>query len=138
MGLAIFSPSSFWWQAVFGWGLLAYYLYFFTPKVGSFGNGNTWVFVVPMFLGFGVDVYHQQIDATAFKNQGQGGNFWNSNVVTVEYLLTTLLSAETVAFMFTLGFRNIVPIKYGYWIAALIVLLLCWGMWMNFVKATVG
>lgn len=110
------------WQWWFSKALSIYYLWFFLPR-GSFGNGNTWVFVVPMFLGFGVDVYHQDPDS---------GIPWNEKVVTVEYLLLTLLSAQIVAFMFTLGFRNIVPIRYGYWIAALVVFMLCAGMGVNY------
>eukprot|EP00978_Attheya_sp_CCMP212_P006727 scaffold15605_cov37-Attheya_sp.AAC.1 len=46
-------------KKLFGSLLLGYHLYFFTPVMGSFDNGNTWVFVVPMFLGFGIDAYHQ-------------------------------------------------------------------------------
>ncbi|CAJ1946590.1 unnamed protein product [Cylindrotheca closterium] len=115
------------WQSWFAKGLCMYYLWFFFPR-GSFDNGNTWVFVVPMSIGFGVDVYHQL---------SSNWMHWNDSVVTVEYLLLTLLSSQIVAFMFTLGFRDIVPIRYGYWIAALVVFMLCAGMGVNYSSSNV-
>lgn len=65
------------WQSCFATALTIYYLFFFLPR-GSFDNGNTWVFIVPMFLGLGIDVYHQA--PSTFMS-------WNNSVVSVDYLL---------------------------------------------------
>uniref|UniRef100_A0A7S3DS33 Uncharacterized protein n=1 Tax=Entomoneis paludosa TaxID=265537 RepID=A0A7S3DS33_9STRA len=129
------------WQGWFAKALSLYYFYFFLPR-GSFDNGNTWVFVVPMFVGFGVDVYHQQQpEQQVLLVEDSSSSIlswreWNNSVVTVEYLLWTLLSTQIVAFMFTLGFRHIVPIRYGYWMAALVVFMLCAGMGVNYYAAS--
>jgi len=69
-------------------------------------NGNTWIFVVPIFLGVTGDLY--QFVA------------WG-DCVSIGNVLTGQLLGLCLAFGFTLGFRNYVPMSWVYGVAALSV-----------------
>ena len=106
---------------VFGAMLVLYNLWFFFPR-GSFDNGNTWVFVVPMWLGISIDTAQQLKLALGMPTA------WNETVVTKSYLLLTLLVALLVAFSFTLAFRKYIRITTTYWMAAACVFGIIAGM----------
>ena len=129
--------------------LSLYTIYHFFPLHLDYKNGNTWVFVVPMFVGFTIDsmnqfpkimIHNQNI----INNDNNHTNIvvkwisnyinhahwddvhnWNQNKVNEKYLLLTLLCALQIAFMFTVAFRGKMSIKVCYWIAAVEVGLLC-------------
>lgn len=106
---------------LFGALLCLYNLRFFFPR-GAFSNGNTWVFVVPMWLGISIDTAQQVKLALNMPTE------WNERVVTVPYILFTLLVTLVVAFLFTLAFRKYLHITTTYWTAAACVLGLIIGM----------
>ena len=118
----------------------------FFPLKPNFANGNTWVFVIPMWLGISVDTVHQFPSSPTtkwlFGSLSYGSYFcndiWNTHVVDVPYLLITLLCALQVAFLFTLAFRGYVNIRTCYWTSATVVAVLCYGMsvkWQRLVEA---
>ena len=90
----------------FGW-------YFFAPVSSDFGNGNTWIFVVPMFLAVITDIPQLLLlrDALQMKH----------------YLLIEL-SALIIAFGFTLAFRGFVSVQKIYIWSALYVAALFVGV----------
>ncbi len=109
--------------------LFLYTNYHFFPRTLDYANGNTWVFVIPMFVGFNIDTWKQ---FPSFKNGDHDIIFnwgdvhhWNHHRVDETYLLLTLLCALQIAFMFTVAFRGRMSIKTCYWIAAAEVGLLC-------------
>jgi hypothetical protein len=108
--------------------LFLYTNYHFFPRQADYFNGNTWVFVIPMFIGFNVDTLMQfpDMDKTFLANPNWNNvHNWNKDRVNETYLLLTLLCALQIAFMFTIAFRGRMSIKYCYWIAAIEVGLLC-------------
>ena len=133
--------------------LLLYTNYYFFPFRLDYKNGNTWFFIVPMFVGFNIDSMHQfpRIDSfgdklnnilmstsishfkdniTVFSSCVNYTNWddvhhWNQNKVNESYLLLTLLCALQIAFMFTVAFRGWMSIRYCYWIAVIEVGMLC-------------
>jgi hypothetical protein len=88
--------------------ILAWRGYQLVPKFYSTNwcNGNTWIFVVPMFVGVCADVYQQ---------------YRHNDVVDTVHLLTVELSGMLMAFAFTLGFRQYIPMSVVYVGAALCV-----------------
>lgn len=110
--------------------LLSFYTsYHFFPRQTDYFNGNTWVFVIPMFIGFSTDTFMQfpKLDKGMLISDRNWNdvNDWNKNRVNETYLLLTLLCALQIAFMFTLAFRGLISIRFCYWIAAVQVGLLC-------------
>lgn len=116
--------------------LLVYTMYHFFPLGASLSNGNTWVFVLPMFLGFSFDCWQQfptfpffsvdkLVDTNSYHMSWERVHAWNDLQVNETYLLLTLWCALQIAFMFTVAFRGLMNIRYCYWIAAVQVGLLC-------------
>ncbi len=121
--------------------LFVYTIYHFFPRQLDYMNGNIWVFVVPMFLGFSMDTIHQFPKITngsgiqIVQEEGMKELFqnidweevhnWNTAIINETYLLLTLLCTLQIAFMFTVAFRGKMSIKACYWIAAIEVGLLC-------------
>jgi len=119
-------------EVAFPIGMFLYDMYHFFPRNANFKNGNTWVFIIPMWLGFNCDTFHQFPSIEMNETLGSSPSLswdrvveWNSNVVDVPYLLLTLFCTIQVAFMFTLAFRNYVHIQVCYWVAAAVVFALC-------------
>lgn len=118
----------------FPMALSMYNFYYFFPLRADFANGNTWVFVIPMWLGISVDTVHQFPSfptskwLVASSSSFICSDVWNTHVVDISYLLITLLCAVQVAFLFTLAFRSYVNIRTCYWTAAAVVAALCYGM----------
>jgi len=114
---------------IFPFLLFLYTNYHFLPRHADYFNGNTWVFVIPMFLGFNIDTFMQfpefDMKTITTNPNWDGAHNWNQNRVNETYLLLTLLCALQIAFMFTVAFRGRMSIKYCYWIAAIEVGLLC-------------
>lgn len=109
--------------------LFAYTIYFFFPLGSNFNNGNTWVFVLPMFIGLMIDCWKQfpifrMKNGVLYKLDWSRVHEWNTNKVNESYLLFTLLCTLQIAFMFTIAFRGKMSIQNCYWIAALQVGLL--------------
>ena len=116
--------------------LFLYTNYHFFPRHSDYFNGNTWVFVLPMFLGFNVDTF-MQFPSIGLRNAIYARSIfmidlnwddvhnWNQYRVDETYLLLTLLCALQIAFMFTVAFRGRMSIRACYWIAAAQVGLLC-------------
>jgi hypothetical protein len=123
-------------SVIFPFLLFLYTNYHFFPRNSDFFNGNTWVFVIPMFLGFNIDTF-MQFPSIGLKNvvnapttfmsdpNWDDVHRWNQNRVDETYLLLTLLCALKIAFMFTVAFRGRMSIRTCYWIAAVEVGLLC-------------
>jgi len=87
------------------WAVLGYLWWPLVPAVpGDFRNGNTWIFVVPMFVGV-------------------TGDFWQyifrGDVIAVQQLLQTQVLGLVLAFGFTLGFRKYISMPTVYAGAAL-------------------
>eukprot|EP00977_Amphora_coffeiformis_P016095 scaffold4884_cov165-Amphora_coffeaeformis.AAC.5 len=74
---------------------------------GNLGNGNTWIFVLPIWLGTTGDLW-QMIQ-------------WG-DLISVAQLLQVEMVGLGLAFGFTLAFRNIVPMPIVYAVAA-------WRVW---------
>lgn len=117
--------------------LFMYTNYHFFPFNSDYSNGNTWVFVLPMFLGFNIDTFKQfpvmdfkALSVESLKSSLTNARWhhvheWNTERVDETYLLLTLLCALQIAFMFTVAFRGRMSIQRCYWIAAAEVTLLC-------------
>jgi len=131
--------------------LFLYTNYHFFPRTLDYANGNTWVFVIPMFIGFNIDTWKQfprlvsssspvkilqstSISTVLATTENDNHDillnwddvqYWNHHRVDETYLLLTLLCALQIAFMFTVAFRGRMSIKACYWIAAIEVGLLC-------------
>jgi len=119
--------------------LLLYTNYHFFPRHSDYFNGNTWVFVLPLFLGFNIDTI-MQFPSIGLKNQNSmyartntfmsdlhwdNVHEWNQYRVDETYLLLTLLCTLLCAFTFTVAFRGRISIRACYWISAVQVGLLC-------------
>jgi len=74
---------------------------------GNLGNGNTWIFVLPIWFGTTGDLW-QMVQ-------------WG-DLISVSQLLHVELVGLGLAFGFTLAFRNIVPMPIVYSVAA-------WRVW---------
>jgi hypothetical protein len=88
--------------------ILAWRGYQLVPKFYStdWYNGNTWIFVVPMFVGVCADAYQQ---------------YRHNDLVDTVDLLAVELSGLLMAFAFTLGFRQHIPMPVVYVGSALCV-----------------
>jgi hypothetical protein len=104
---------SFCWG--FGW-------YFFAPFRSDVRNGNTWIFVIPMFTTVISDVPSQLL--------GQWQRQHNSAMQLRHYLII-VLSALIIAFGFTLGFRGYISVRKIYFGSALYVA----GLFLMVVRA---
>lgn len=89
----------------FGW-------YYFAPFRSDFQNGNTWIFVIPMFVTVISDVPAQLI--------GLWQRQYNSTM-SLEHYLILELSALVIAFGFTLAFRGYISVSKIYFGSALYV-----------------
>ena len=70
-----------------------------TPSVTTqFRNGNTWIFVVPMFFGITGDLYQYAL--------------WN-DCIRIDQLLLVQFLGLSLAFGFMLGFRNYISMPVG-------------------------
>jgi hypothetical protein len=96
--------------------LLALAWWQFVPLNSDFGNGNTWIFVVPMFLGVSLDMVQSLL-----MEHHCGGL---PSLVPPRFLLFINWSAMVMAFGFTLAFRGMVSIQRIYFGAAFFVALL--------------
>jgi hypothetical protein len=105
---------------------LRYYVYYpllaiswwqFVPWKSNFSNGNTWIFVIPMFGGVTLECL-QYLFLTEYCH-GKA-----SSLVHWKYLMGVHLSAMIMAFAFTLAFRGMVSIQFIYFGAAFLVALL--------------
>jgi hypothetical protein len=85
----------------------------FLPR-GSFDNGNTWIFVIPMFLGTTLDVCQY----TCFSPSG---------VLGISHYLLIEWSALAIAFFFTLAFRGYFSVFQIYVVSAVAVATLFGG-----------
>jgi len=104
--------------------LLVYTIYFFSPLGSNFSNGNTWVFVLPIFFGLMVDCCNQfpifrMKTISVLDSDWSRVHEWNATKINESYLLLTLLCTLQIAFMFTFAFRGKMSIQNCYWIAAL-------------------
>jgi hypothetical protein len=109
--------------------------YHFYPFKANMLNGNTWVFIFPMWLGVSIDTYNQFLyllqlvlpfTASVGRSTIMMNEFWNRDVINEQFLLITMFCTLFIAFMFTLSFRGYMNIKKCYWISALIVGFLCY------------
>ena len=96
--------------------LLAVAWWQFVPINSDFRNGNTWIFVVPMFIGVSLEMAQSLI-----REHYCGGL---PSLVAPRFLLGVNWSAMAMAFAFTLAFRGLVLIQYIYFGAAFFVALL--------------
>ena len=96
----------------------------------ALANGNTWIFVVPIFAGVGADAAHQLlslgVEAGFFGSDDEHawrrrGSAWNERVATVELMLGIQLALLLLAFGFTLAFRRYLDVRALYAAAAGIV-----------------
>jgi hypothetical protein len=111
---------------MFYFPFLAWSWWQFVPLDSDFSNGNTWVFVIPMFLGVTLDTV-QSLVMEHFCGLS------SSDLVPWPWLLGVDLSAMLMAFAFTLAFRGIISIQYIYFGAAFFVaLLFLAGCWLIF------
>jgi hypothetical protein len=85
-------------------------LWRYIPLIPSFNvewwNGNTWIFVIPIFIGVSGDLYVYYVHGDVFQ---------------IYQLLLGELLGLCLAFGFTLGFRNYIPMPLVYCGAALAV-----------------
>mmetsp|Transcript_14510 Transcript_14510/g.22109 ORF Transcript_14510/g.22109 Transcript_14510/m.22109 type:complete len:255 (-) Transcript_14510:167-931(-) len=88
----------------------------FWPFTSDFSNGNTWIFVVPMFVGVSLDMMQ-----SLFTKYYCGSEY---DLVSWQWLLGVHLSAMIMAFAFTLAFRGMISIQLIYFGAAFFVALL--------------
>lgn len=96
----------------------------FVPLHSSFCNGNTWLFVVPMFLGVSADLTQHLLLLLTEENQQLLVGCCQAGFISVQMLLLTQFSALIIAFLFTLAFRTYINIRTVYFIAVFIVSLL--------------
>jgi len=106
----IFLNESYTTYSVF----LAWFIYkSFLPRA-HFDNGNTWIFVVPMFIGSTVDLCQYTFVS--------GGG-----LLSAHHYLMIELSALIIAFFFTLAFRGYFTVYQIYMVSALAVATLFGG-----------
>jgi hypothetical protein len=86
--------------------------YWFAPTRSDVRNGNTWIFVVPMFAAVITDVPAQLV------GKHRGGT---AAMMQLEHYLLIELSALIIAFGFTLAFRGYVSVPRIYFGSALCV-----------------
>lgn len=86
----------------------------FLPR-RDFGNGNTWFFVVPMFLGTSLDLCQYTI-----LNSGAG-------ILSIHHHLFIEVMALVIAFLFTVAFRGYSTVFSIYLVSATIVATLFGG-----------
>ena len=136
-----------WADLVFAVVLAAFHTRYFFPYGADFANGNTYIFMVPMWIGLGIDAVKQfpslspaagevaatsvlislaafreaLVDPSTVSLTWAGVSDWNERVINEQYLLVTLLCTMQVAFLFTLAFRGFVNIHTCYWTAAGVV-----------------
>jgi hypothetical protein len=111
---------------MFYFPFLAWSWWQFVPLDSDFSNGNTWIFVIPMFFGVTLDT------AQSLVMEHYCG-LSSSDLVPWPWLLGVDLSAMLMAFAFTLAFRGIISIQYIYFGAAFFVaLLFLAGCWLIF------
>lgn len=96
--------------------LLALAWWQFVPLNSDFGNGNTWIFVIPMFVGVSLET------AQSLLMEHHCGGL--PSLVPKRFLLALHWSAMVMAFAFTLAFRGIISIQRIYFGAAFFVALL--------------
>ncbi|KAI2508974.1 hypothetical protein MHU86_5469 [Fragilaria crotonensis] len=96
--------------------LLAVTWWQFVPLNSDFRNGNTWIFVVPMFVGVSLEM------AQSLLMEHHCGGL--PSLVPPRILLVVNWSAMVMAFGFTLAFRGMVSIQRIYFGAAFFVALL--------------
>mmetsp|Transcript_60463 Transcript_60463/g.148353 ORF Transcript_60463/g.148353 Transcript_60463/m.148353 type:complete len:285 (-) Transcript_60463:89-943(-) len=124
-------PLNDWSTSVVDWtwgfAALVYALQNFLPRSEAieWWNGNTYVFVLPMATGIIADALFQLplFQCQVYKSEKY---CWNDNVVTEREVLSILLSALVVAFVFTLAFRGSLGIRTCYWGSALGVHAIIW------------
>ena len=80
----------------------------------AFDNGNTFVFVVPIFCGVGLDAV-RQLRCIAAQECA-----WNAEVATLRTVAAVQFVALLVSFAFTLGFRGYIRLTRLYALSA------CW------------
>lgn len=78
----------------------------------AFDNGNTFVFVVPIFCGVGLDAARQVRCVAA------GACAWNAEVATLRTVTAVQFVALLVSFAFTLGFRGYIRLARLYALSA--------------------
>ena len=91
-----------WWPSSLGAGYgvaVALWAAWLCPRT-SFDNGNTFIFVAPIFGGVAWDAGHQ------LACLGSGSCAWNAEVATVGTLLGAQVATLVVAFSFTPGPRE--------------------------------
>jgi len=117
---------SFPWMPLFLYNLLLCVVWYqFIPFQSNFRNGNTWIFVIPMFLGISVD-----LGQSVFRKQVCDNT---TDLVSWRWLLGVHLSAMLMAFAFTLAFRGMIRIQIIYFGAAACVAgLFVVGSWLIF------
>ncbi len=94
---------------------LSWFIYeMFLPRSCSFDNGNTWIFVIPMFLGTTLDVCQY----TWFSPGG---------ILRIPHYLLIEWSALVIAFFFTLAFRGYFTVYQIYIVSAVAVATLFGG-----------
>jgi hypothetical protein len=103
-----------WVPSVLYYALLALSWWQFVPFHSDFRNGNTWIFVVPIFFGVSLDMTQSLV----MDHCGL------SSLVSWRWLLGVHMSAMIMAFAFTLSFRGIIYIQRIYFGAAFFVALL--------------
>ena len=104
-----------WMPTIVYYPALAFLWTQFLPFNSDFKNGNTWIFVIPMFIGVSLDM------AQSLVMEHHCGL---PSLVSVRWLLGVQMSAMGMAFAFTLAFRGIVSIRRIYFGAAFFVALL--------------
>jgi hypothetical protein len=104
-----------WLPSALYYPLLALSWWQFVPLDSDFRNGNTWIFVVPMFFGVSLDMTQSLL---------MEHYCGLSSLVSWRWLLGVHMSAMSMAFAFTLAFRGIISIQRIYFGAAFFVALL--------------
>ena len=99
-------------STIYQTGCWAFGWYFFAPVSSDFGNGNTWIFVLPMFAAVITDIPQLLLRDALHMNH---------------YLMIEF-SALIIAFGFTLAFRGFVSVQKLYLGSALYVAVLFCGV----------
>jgi hypothetical protein len=95
----------------FGW-------YSFLPLSSKFQNLNTWIFVVPMFLGVTTDMLQMIVNN---RKHHHAAGAAAAAVVDIQHYLVIELSALFIAFWFTLAFRGYMSVAQVYLGSAIMV-----------------
>jgi len=94
--------------------LLGYMWTLFLPLTSSLENGNTFIFVIPMFIGVTLDIYQAIVLVPPEMTSSR-------SMIDVSFYLLLQLSALGISFFFTLAFRGYIKVQYIYFISALMV-----------------